>query len=101
MNMVYGRHMREDYDKTTVYLVSADYRALKGLARREGRYPAELVREAIAEYVVRREAASRPRSIGAGRSREGDVAERAEEYLAGLGSDAFITSAEARRGRRR
>lgn len=86
--MVYGTHMSADYEKTTLYLERADYRALKSLARRQGRYPAELVREAIAEYVVRREAAPRPRSIGAGRSREGDVAARAEEYLTGLGDDA-------------
>lgn len=94
--MVYGSHMSADYEKTTLYLARTDYRVLKRLARRQGRYPAELVREAIAEYVVRREAAPRPRSIGAGRSREGDVAARAEEYLTGLGDDVPAPRAKRR-----
>ncbi|HVL66159.1 MAG TPA: CopG family transcriptional regulator [Vicinamibacterales bacterium] len=71
--------------KTTVYLDADDYRRLKSLARAQGRTPAELVREAVAEYTAREQPRRRPRSIGAGRSRTGDVAERAEELLAGLG----------------
>jgi hypothetical protein len=93
--------MSDTYVKTTIYLARGDYRALKGLARRQGRYPAELVREAIAEYVVRREAAPLPRSIGSGKSREGDVSERAEEYLSGFGGDALGKPASARRRTRR
>ncbi len=73
--------------KTTVYLDSDDYRRLKSLARAQGRPPAELVREAVAEYTVRAEPRRRPRSIGAGRSRTGRVAERAEALLAGFGRD--------------
>ena len=37
--------------KTTVYLDPADYRALKRIAARKKRQPAQLVREAVAEYV--------------------------------------------------
>jgi predicted transcriptional regulator len=68
--------------KTTVYLDSGDYRRLKAIARAQGRAPAELVREAVAEYTVREEPRRRPRSIGAGRSRTGTVARRAEALLA-------------------
>jgi predicted transcriptional regulator len=37
--------------KTTVYLDADDYRCLKALARAQGGSAAELVREAVAEYV--------------------------------------------------
>ena len=70
--------------KTTVYLDSDDYRRLKALARAQRRSPASLVREAVAEYAAREQPRRRPRSIGAGSSRKGDVSERAEELLAGL-----------------
>lgn len=71
--------------KTTVYLDADDYRRLKAIARAQGRTPAELVREAVARYAAEERPRRRPRSIGAGRSRTGDIGERAEELLAGLG----------------
>jgi len=71
--------------KTTVYLTPADYRRLKALARASGRPTAALVREAVAEYAQRHSPGARARSVGAGRSGRGDVAERAEELLRGLG----------------
>jgi predicted transcriptional regulator len=71
--------------KTTVYLDAADYRKLQRLAQREGRSAAELVREAVAEYAARRQPAAMPASLGAGRSGSGDLSERAEELLTGLG----------------
>ena len=71
--------------KTTVYLSAADYRRLKALARATKRPTAELVREAVAQYARRHGGAVRARSVGAGRSGRGDVAERAEELLRGLG----------------
>jgi hypothetical protein len=71
--------------KTTLYLPEADYRRLKALARREGRAAAELVREAVAEYAARRGGVRLPRSIGAGRSGRGDLSERAESLLEGMG----------------
>ena len=71
--------------KTTVYLDADDYRRLKSLARSRGRTTAELVREAVTEYTARAQPRRRPRSIGAGSSRTGNVAERAEALLAGFG----------------
>src|SRR5437588_365850 len=71
--------------KTTVYLTAADYRRLKALARATDRTTAELVREAVAEYARRHAPGARPKSLGAGRSGRGDVAERAEALLRGLG----------------
>lgn len=61
------------------------YQRLEAIARSEGRTPAELVREAVTEYANRRSSASRPTSVGAGHSGRGDLSERAEELLAGLG----------------
>lgn len=74
-------------EKTTVYLDSADYQRIKGIARAEGRSAAELVREAVAEYARRHGNRLRPRSIGAGRSGRGDLAERSEDLLEGLGRE--------------
>jgi predicted transcriptional regulator len=71
--------------KTTVYLSAADYRRLKLLARATQRTTAELVREAVAEYARRHAPAGGAKSVGAGHSGSGDVAERAEELLRGLG----------------
>jgi hypothetical protein len=71
--------------KTTVYLDAEEYERLKEIARIEGRAPAELVREAVAEYASRKRPHRRPKSIGAGHSGRGDVAERADELLAGMG----------------
>ena len=71
--------------KTTVYLAVADYRRLKALARATKRTTAQLVREAVAEYARRHAPRARPKSLGAGKSGRGDLAERAEELLAGLG----------------
>lgn len=71
--------------KTTVYLTASDYRRLKALARSRNRTTAELVREAVAEYAQRHTRSSRPRSLGAGRSGRGDLAERAEDLLHGMG----------------
>jgi hypothetical protein len=71
--------------KTTLYLPEADYRRLKALAAREGRSAAELVREAVSEYARGRGAGRLPSSLGAGRSRRGDLSERAETLLKGMG----------------
>jgi hypothetical protein len=71
--------------KTTLYLPEADYRRLKALALREGRSAAELVREAVSEYTSRRGARRLPRSLGAGRSGRGDVSEKADLLLKGMG----------------
>jgi predicted transcriptional regulator len=73
--------------KTTIYLDDADYRRMKALARAQGRTAAELIREAVSEYASRHAASELPKSIGSGRSGRGDVSERAEELLAGMGED--------------
>lgn len=83
---MYGYHM-SDSTKTTVYLDPADYRRLKALAKAQRRPAAELVREAVAEYARRHAAPVQPSSIGAGRSGRGDLSERAEELLDGMGQD--------------
>ena len=70
--------------KTTLYLEAADYRRLKSLAGAKGVAPAQLVREAVAEYVARHEVRRRPRSVGRFSSQRGDLSERAEELLADL-----------------
>ena len=72
--------------KTTVYLAEAEYQRLKELAKAQARPAAELVREAVAEYARRHAPQERPQSLGAGRSGRGDVSERAEELLDGIGS---------------
>ncbi len=77
-----------DTTRTTVYLDAADYRRLKALAQAEGRSAAELVREAVSEYARRQPGRPRPRSLGAGHSGRGDLSERAEELLAGMGHEA-------------
>jgi predicted transcriptional regulator len=74
-------------EKTTIYLNSSDYRRLKLLAKERGRPVAELVREAVAEYAARHESPARPASIGIGRSGRGDLSERAEDLLEGMGGD--------------
>ena len=74
-----------DSTKTTVYLVTADYERLKVLARAQGRPTADLVREAVAAYAVAQPLPRRPASIALGRSGGGDISERAEEFLPGMG----------------
>jgi hypothetical protein len=74
-----------DLTKTTLYLPEADYARLKALARREGRATAELVREAVAQYAQRRGAKGLPRSLGAGRSGRGDLSEKVDLLLKGMG----------------
>lgn len=71
--------------KTTVYLDEADYERLKGIARREERTTAELIREAVAQYAVGKVRKTKPRSLGAGRSKLRNLSERAEDLLAGFG----------------
>jgi predicted transcriptional regulator len=79
---------QDERDKTTIYLDAADHRRLKTMAVREGRPAAELIREAVAEYVKKRAAQDRPASIGAGRSGRGNLSERTEELMEGFGEDA-------------
>lgn len=84
-------------DKTTLYLDGDDYRKLKRIAAGRKRAPAALVREAVAEYVARHGESQLPKSLGAGASGRGDLSERAEELLAGMGES---TRPRRRRDRR-
>lgn len=84
MAPLYGNHMSEP-SKTTIYLDPEDYRRLKALARVQGRPSAELVREAVAEYVKARAGTGMPSSIGAFRSGRRDLSERTDELLTGFG----------------
>jgi predicted transcriptional regulator len=72
-------------EKTTLYLDGNDYRRLKRVAARKRVSPALLVREAVAEYVVRHDTARVARSVGAFRSGRSDLSDRAEDLLAGFG----------------
>lgn len=74
-------------NKTTVYFDDAAYRRLKQIARRSGRKPAELVREAVAEYTARHSSRRLPKSVGAFASRRGGIAARDEELLTGMGEE--------------
>ena len=59
---------------------------IKGIEMRAQKRPAaELVREAVAEYAHRHAFHERPQSLGAGRSGRGDLSEKAEEFLDGIG----------------
>jgi len=63
-------------DKTTLYLPDELKRALRDAARRLGRAQAELIREALTEY-LRDHTRPRPQSIGA--AADGRVAARDSE----------------------
>ncbi len=69
--------------RTTIFLDEGLERELQGLARRESRPVAWLVREALTAYVAdrRRGGASRLSFVGAGASGRSDIAERHEELL--------------------
>ncbi len=84
-------------DKTTLYLDGDDYRKLKRIAARRNQAPAALVREAVAEYVARHNRLPLPTSVGAGASGRGDLSERAEELLAGIGESPSPPRRRARR----
>jgi hypothetical protein len=84
-------------EKTTLYLDSDDYRKLKRIAAGRKKAPAALVREAVAEYVARHGRPPLPKSLGAGASGRGDLSERAEEFLAGMGESPGPRRRRARR----
>jgi predicted DNA-binding protein len=51
--------MQRNVMKTTVYLVEADYKRLKAVARQQKRPAAELIREAVSDFARRRSRRSR------------------------------------------
>jgi predicted transcriptional regulator len=72
-------------EKTTVYLAGDDYRRLKRVAAKRQVSSAQLLREAVAEYVARHDTQRIAKSVGACRSGRRDLSERTEELLAGMG----------------
>lgn len=70
-------------EKTTVYMTTAQKRALERAARAEGRSEAELIREGI-ETVAARHRVAEP-TIPLFESGEPDLASRADELLEGFG----------------
>jgi len=73
--------------KTTVYLDASAYRRIKALAAAEGRSAADLIRDAVSDYARKRPAGPLPSSLGAGRSGDGSLSERAEELLSEMGKE--------------
>lgn len=72
--------------KTTVYLDALSYRELKRLGRLRGWSTASVVREAVLEYAAKHAPRpQRPRSVGAFSSGKGNLSERAEDLLKGMG----------------
>ena len=74
--------------RTTIYLDTDLRIRLKIESMRSGRPMAEVVREALKEYLQDRRAGL-PEGIGEFDSGRTDIAERAEEYLEGFGSDSL------------
>lgn len=66
-----------------IYLEEDQYSALQYLAKRRGVTMAELVREAIAQYLLSTPPLEDPAMeiIGLGRGNAGDLAERHDDYL--------------------
>jgi predicted transcriptional regulator len=69
--------------KTTLYLDDDLYLRLQREAQARGTTQALVVREAISAYLVRGK--RKPKSVGMGRSGRGDLSERADALLAGMG----------------
>lgn len=70
-------------EKTTVYLTTAQKRALTRAARVEGRSEADLIREGI-EAITARHRVAEP-TLPLFESGNPDLAERVDEHLAGFG----------------
>ena len=72
--------------KTTLYLGDEELALLKQASAQEGVSQGAIITRALRSYFRGRSRKSR--SIGTGRSRRGDLSERAEELLEGLGENA-------------
>ena len=75
-------------DKTTVYLEPGERQRLKQIAKRTGKKPATLVRQAIAEFTARHKSPRRRSAfVAAFDSGLSDLGTNAEQYLKGMGED--------------
>ncbi len=70
--------------RTTVLLPEEDWLGLKQLAQRQGRSPSEMIREAVAAYIVGREGQERPSYVGLGESGKAEVSQRPDDHLGSL-----------------
>ena len=70
-------------EKTTLYLDEHLKQAIQRTAQAQGTTQAAVIRAAIEAHVL--VSPQRPRSIGLGNSGRGDLAERADELLDGMG----------------
>ncbi len=71
--------------KTTIYLDEETHRRLRRLAEASRTTQAAILREALLAFTGGK--TKKPRSVGLGRSGRGDLSARAEELLAGMGSE--------------
>jgi len=71
--------------KTTLYVGDEELAFLKQASKQEGVSQGAIVTRALKSYFRAR--VRRARSVGAGRSGRGDLSQRAEELLAGLGDE--------------
>ena len=71
--------------KTTIYLDEEAYARIRRIAEATGRTQAAVIREALAAYTGGG-GPRRPRSIGMGAG-TGDLSDRAEDLLEGMGED--------------
>ena len=72
--------------KTTIDLDDALYPRIRRVAEATGRGQAADIREALDRFIPA-ETPRAPRSLSLGASAAGELSERAEERLAGMGSD--------------
>ena len=82
-------HFEVDLKRSVKEVRVADHvlREVRKIAQQQGRKPAELVREAVAEYTVRHRAVRRvPTSVASFSSGKRDLATRDEHYLKGMGA---------------
>jgi predicted transcriptional regulator len=73
--------------RTTVYLDEHTRERLQRLAEASGQTQAAVIREAIEVYSTTRGKRRRPRSIGMGASRAGNLSERVDDLLDGFGEE--------------
>lgn len=71
--------------KTTIYLDDGQYRRLKSIAEQKGETTAAQIRAAVDDYLARRGGRRLPKSLGSAASGRGDLSEKAEKLLRGLG----------------
>jgi len=69
--------------RTTIYLDDEIRQRVQSLAQTEGVTQAAIIRRAVRTYVLGRR--KTPRCVGLGQSGRGDLSDRAEELLSGMG----------------